>query len=79
MISGVQTFFVLKNLSVLYSARTLSRIAALLWQPNIPLLICETRWLLGRLQIVVRQACVIESHEELVPDLGLEQKHFLRE
>uniref|UniRef100_A0A8D0G203 NEDD8-activating enzyme E1 regulatory subunit n=1 Tax=Sphenodon punctatus TaxID=8508 RepID=A0A8D0G203_SPHPU len=47
---------------------TLLRLAEVLWESNIPLLVCRTYGLIGYMRIVIKEHSVVESH----PDNALE-------
>ncbi|XP_069509303.1 NEDD8-activating enzyme E1 regulatory subunit isoform X2 [Ambystoma mexicanum] len=53
---------------------TLMRLAEVLWDSNIPFLVCRTYGLVGYLRIVVKEHTVIESHpDNALEDLRLDQ------
>ncbi|XP_054245620.1 NEDD8-activating enzyme E1 regulatory subunit isoform X2 [Indicator indicator] len=56
---------------------TLLRLAELLWNSNIPLLVCRTYGLVGYMRVVIKEHTVVESHpDNTLEDLRLD-KPFL--
>ncbi|XP_030060332.1 NEDD8-activating enzyme E1 regulatory subunit [Microcaecilia unicolor] len=53
---------------------TLLRVAEILWDANIPFLVCRTYGLVGYMRIVIKEHTVIESHpDNALEDLRLDQ------
>ncbi|KAM8799502.1 NEDD8-activating enzyme E1 regulatory subunit [Eudromia elegans] len=54
---------------------TLLRLAELLWNSNIPLLVCRTYGLVGYMRVVIKEHSVVESHpDNVLEDLRLDKQ-----
>ncbi|XP_059680697.1 NEDD8-activating enzyme E1 regulatory subunit isoform X2 [Gavia stellata] len=53
---------------------TLLRLAELLWNSNIPLLVCRTYGLVGYMRVIIKEHTVVESHpDNMLEDLRLDK------
>ncbi|XP_054054307.1 NEDD8-activating enzyme E1 regulatory subunit isoform X1 [Rissa tridactyla] len=53
---------------------TLLRLAELLWDSNIPLLVCRTYGLVGYMRVIIKEHTVVESHpDNMLEDLRLDK------
>ncbi|XP_061201941.1 NEDD8-activating enzyme E1 regulatory subunit isoform X2 [Neopsephotus bourkii] len=57
------------------SESTLLRLAELLWNSNIPLLVCRTYGLVGYMRVIIKEHTVVESHpDNKLEDLRLDKQ-----
>ncbi|XP_010583546.1 PREDICTED: NEDD8-activating enzyme E1 regulatory subunit [Haliaeetus leucocephalus] len=53
---------------------TLLRLAELLWNSNVPLLVCRTYGLVGYMRVIIKEHTVVESHpDNMLEDLRLDK------